>query len=66
MPEMGGVALFHAMRRRILDIPVIFLTGHPLSQEIENLPALGLKGWLLKPPNLSRLSRLIAQALTNS
>jgi hypothetical protein len=27
---------------------------------------IGLTGWLLKPPNLTKLSHLIAQALTNS
>jgi PAS domain S-box-containing protein len=63
MPEMGGIALLHAMRQRKLEIPVVLLTGHPLSREMENLQALGLAGWLPKPPTLVNLSKLLAQVL---
>lgn len=64
MPEMGGAALFHAMREQNLAIPIVLLTGHPLSKEMENLQALGLAGWLPKPPDLTNLSYLLAKALT--
>lgn len=63
MPEMGGVALVHAIRDKNITIPVIFLSGHPLGQELEDLPPLGLAGWMLKPPNLINFSNLIAQVL---
>jgi CheY-like chemotaxis protein len=63
MPEMGGIALLHAIREQKLTIPIILLTGHPLSREMENLQSLGLAGWLLKPPNLINLSQLLAQTL---
>jgi two-component system, cell cycle sensor histidine kinase and response regulator CckA len=64
MPEMGGVALFHAMQQQKLTIPLVLLTGHPLSKEMENLEALGLAGWLSKPPDLVNLSYLLAKVLT--
>jgi two-component system cell cycle sensor histidine kinase/response regulator CckA len=64
MPEMGGVSLLHAMREQNITTPLIFLTGHPLDHEIEDLPNFGLTGWLLKPPNLTALSNLVAQALS--
>jgi CheY-like chemotaxis protein len=63
MPEMGGIALFHAMREQQLPIPIVLLTGHPLSREMENLQSLGLAGWLLKPPSLINLGQLLAQIL---
>ena len=63
MPQLGGVALIHAMREHNYAIPVILLTGHPLGQERENLQSLGLAGWLKKPPNLEQLSQAIARAL---
>jgi PAS domain S-box-containing protein len=63
MPEMGGVALFHAMQEQNLTLPVVLLTGHPLSKEMENLQTLGLAGWLQKPPDLIKLSNLLAEVL---
>ena len=63
MPEMGGIALFHSMREQQLTTPIVLLTGHPLSNELESLRALGLAGWLSKPPSLINLSHLLASAL---
>jgi CheY-like chemotaxis protein len=47
----------------MLTIPLILLTGHPLGDELEQLQAVGLAGWLPKPPDLENLSQLLAQAL---
>jgi two-component system cell cycle sensor histidine kinase/response regulator CckA len=63
MPGMGGQALFHAMRQRNLTLPVIMLSGHPMEQELQSLQAEGLAGWLLKPPDMEQLSRLLARVL---
>ncbi|MBK8900496.1 MAG: PAS domain S-box protein [Anaerolineaceae bacterium] len=63
MPEMGGVALFHAIREQEMQIPMVLLTGHSLSNDMENLQLLGLAGWLPKPPDLAVLSRMLAEAL---
>jgi CheY-like chemotaxis protein len=63
MPEMGGIALFHAMQEQYPTILVVLLTGHPLSKEMESLQTLGLAGWLPKPPDLTSLSYLLAKAL---
>ncbi len=63
MPEMGGIALLHAMQQQNLTIPLILLTGHPLGDELEKMQAVGLAGWLSKPPDLDNLSRMLAQAL---
>ncbi|MCX6030694.1 MAG: PAS domain S-box protein [Chloroflexi bacterium] len=66
MPVMGGEALFRAMRDRGLTTPVVMLSGHPLEGELAGLKAQGLAGWLLKPPDLDDLARLLAQTLVSS
>jgi PAS domain S-box-containing protein len=63
MPEMGGTALLHALRRKGASVPVVMLTGHPLREELEDLQAQGLAAWLRKPPSLETLARVIAQAI---
>jgi len=64
MPEMGGRALFHALKQQEPEVKVILLTGHPLKEkEMEPLQVQGLSGWLLKPPSLEKLAEVVAQAL---
>lgn len=63
MPEMGGQALLHAMRQRGLTLPVVILSGHPMESELEELQAMGLAGWMLKPPSVRPLAELLAQVL---
>ncbi len=63
MPRMGGQALFHAMRQRGLTAPVLILSGHLIGSELDRLRAQGLAGWMLKPPDLEQLARLLARAL---
>jgi two-component system cell cycle sensor histidine kinase/response regulator CckA len=63
MPEMGGQALFHALRQRGLTLPVVMLSGHPMESELVSLQAQGLAGWLLKPPSMEQLARLLDRAL---
>jgi two-component system, cell cycle sensor histidine kinase and response regulator CckA len=65
MPEMGGIALFRAIRSGGSPIPIILMTGHPLQNELDNLLKEGLNAWLMKPPRLKHLATLIAQALSN-
>jgi CheY-like chemotaxis protein len=64
MPQMGGIALLHAMRQQKLTTPMVLISGHPLTREMKKLQKLGLAGWLPKPPHLESLSQLLAQVLT--
>jgi len=64
MPEMGGIALLRAIRSSGWTAPVIFMTGHPLQNELDTLLAEGLNAWLMKPPRLKHLATLIAQSLS--
>ncbi|MBN1876040.1 MAG: response regulator [Anaerolineae bacterium] len=63
MPEMGGQALFHALRQYGFTLPVVMLSGHSMENEFESLRAQGLAGWMPKPPDIEQLSRLVREAL---
>ncbi len=66
MPEMGGQALFHAMRQRGLTLPLVLVSGHPMENELRSLQEHGLAGWLLKPLDVEQLSHLLARVLRKS
>jgi signal transduction histidine kinase/ActR/RegA family two-component response regulator len=63
MPEMGGEALYHALRQRGWTLPVVLLSGHPMEVELQALQAQGVAGWLLKPLETAQLAALLARAL---
>ncbi|MBN2003998.1 MAG: PAS domain S-box protein [Anaerolineae bacterium] len=71
MPEMGGLELLDALQTMGAHTPVIFLTGHPSEENLKALQDLDantnpdslLLGWMLKPPNLEKLSEIVAYAL---
>lgn len=63
MLEMGGQALFRAIRQRAPTLPVVMLSGHPLEGDLQRLQEEGLAGWLLKPPATKKLAQLLARAL---
>jgi two-component system, cell cycle sensor histidine kinase and response regulator CckA len=66
MPEMGGIALFHALKEQGWTLPMILLTGHSMKEEMKPLREQGLRAWLLKPPDLKQLTQAIASALKAS
>ena len=64
MPQMGGLALAHALRDRGWTLPVILMSGHPRQRNLDELRAQGVADWLPKPPNLEDLARAVAAALS--
>jgi two-component system cell cycle sensor histidine kinase/response regulator CckA len=66
MPQMGGIALLRTIRQEGLSLPVILMTGHPLQNELDRMLQDGLTAWLLKPPRLKILAKLIAQSLAQN
>jgi CheY-like chemotaxis protein len=66
MPTMGGIPLFHTLKEREPNLPVIMLSGHPMESELKDLEEEGLAGWMLKPPKMAALARLLDQALRES
>jgi len=64
MPQMGGLALLHALRQQGNRMPFILLTGHPLDRtEMESLRSQGVTAWLSKPLDLTELVQAIAHGL---
>jgi two-component system cell cycle sensor histidine kinase/response regulator CckA len=63
MPEMGGIALLHALRERGRKVGMVMLTGHLLERQLEDLRAQGMIEWLPKPPKLEQLAEVVARAL---
>ena len=61
MPEMGGGELFAAIRQQGLSVPVVILSGYAAGNELQKLQEQGLAGWLPKPVDMVKLSRLLAQ-----
>jgi CheY-like chemotaxis protein len=46
-----------------LEIPVILMTGHPMDTETEDLKALGVSAYLLKPLQPQQLAVALHDAL---
>jgi PAS domain S-box-containing protein len=65
MPEMGGVALFHALKQWRSDLKMVLLTGHSLDEEWTTLEEQGLSGRLRKPPSVEQLAGALRQALAD-
>jgi two-component system, cell cycle sensor histidine kinase and response regulator CckA len=63
MPEMGGRALQEALRAQSINLPIVFLSGHPMDTEPLAAGEDELAGWLQKPVNLENLARLLARIL---
>lgn len=57
MPVMGGVALCEELRRRNVDIPIVFMTGH--AHEVEMSEAKHLGPCLYKPFSATALRSAI-------
>lgn len=49
MPQMGGVALYREVRNRWPQIKFLFITGHPMGGEYQDLLEKGKVLWLQKP-----------------
>jgi len=49
MPEMGGVALYHALHEQYPDVKVLIITGHPLEENSQALLEKGNVHWVQKP-----------------
>ena len=63
MPEMGGIALAHALRMNSFMQPIILMSGHPLDEDTETLQDAGVKTWLSKPCTLEDLAQALSGAL---
>jgi signal transduction histidine kinase/CheY-like chemotaxis protein len=63
MPQMGGVALYGALRERWNHVPMLFITGHPMEVENQALLETGNVHWLQKPFSVQDLNHAIQELL---
>ena len=63
MPRMNGTDCFHALRELYPDLPVVLASGFTQEDKLQDLLDHGLNGFLQKPYQSARLSRVVAQAL---
>jgi CheY-like chemotaxis protein len=66
MPEMGGIALYQALRARNEAIKVVAMTGYPLNVGREDLSAQGIVAWLSKPLSIEKVAQGVSQALKSN
>jgi len=63
MPQMGGVALFEALSSRWADVKMLFVTGHPLGDESQNLLERGDVHWLQKPFSVQEFLEVVQEII---
>jgi len=66
MPGMNGVELFHSLRTRGLDIPLIFITAYASIPEAVTVIREGAVDYLTKPVDYKALKALIRRLLSAS
>lgn len=63
MPDVGGLVLCRALKKRYPAVRVLILTGYPLEDGGEELKSAGVVGWVRKPVDLDQLAQVVARAL---
>ena len=65
MPGMTGLELAAAIRAQGGRAPLLFMTGYPSRDHVEETSRLGAVACLAKPTDLLELDRLVAQSASN-
>jgi len=63
LPKMDGVALLRALRAGDPALPIVVMTGYPLTNETQDMFIREGTPWLEKPVALTRLAQVLKQAL---
>lgn len=63
MPEMGGVELYRAIRKRFPTLPVLLMTGYPLGEREVELAGIS---WVLKPFDVNQIGGKLRALLDRS
>lgn len=59
MPIMGGVELYTHLRKNFGDIKMLFITGHPLEGNYQQLLEKGSVHWLQKPFSVQKFNETV-------
>ncbi len=65
MPELDGVAMATELRkmRGYVNVPILILTSDPTRERLRDGRAVGITGWLIKPPKPEVLLTTVKHAL---
>lgn len=66
MPQMSGIELQNVMLERKIDLPIIFLSAHGDIEMAVEAVRKGAKSFLVKPPQLDKLTDLIEEAVADN
>jgi nitrogen-specific signal transduction histidine kinase/ActR/RegA family two-component response regulator len=66
MPRVGGVALAKALRAAAPEVPVVLISGYPLSEIEVQLREEGVSTWVQKPFSAAYLTRAVGSALSGA
>jgi two-component system cell cycle sensor histidine kinase/response regulator CckA len=68
MPRLGGIGLFKALYSAGAQIPMLFITGHAMHDELDGLRKMGRCAAMTKPITLEQLAQTLAaiRAAANS
>jgi DNA-binding NtrC family response regulator len=64
MPEMGGFDLYKKMQLHWPHIEVLFITGHPLDDQNQQVLQQGKVHWLQKPFTVQEFNQTLIELLT--
>jgi CheY-like chemotaxis protein len=59
MPVIDGKELFYILHQRGIKLPFIMLSGYIDKNELDDMQAMGLAGWLHKPADIEQISSLL-------
>lgn len=63
MPKMDGQELYETLAQTDPAVKVLMMSGYSLKEEVADLRAKGLKGFVQKPFDFNQLGRVVRQAL---
>ena len=66
MPQMSGRATYSAMREVMPKVPVLAMSGHTMSDEVDALIELGVKAFISKPYSIDALARSLADVIAGA
>jgi len=63
MPKMGGDALYDALREMDPSVKALMMSGYSVKQDLSDLQARGLRGFVQKPLDFHKLGQAVRRAL---
>jgi CheY-like chemotaxis protein len=63
MPQMGGIDLYEKMQALWPHIQVLFITGHPLDEQNQQVLQQGKVHWLQKPFTVQEFNQILIELL---